>query len=304
MHNIAVIGTGRMGSALASALFNHGFATNVWNRTASKTEPLASRGLRIAPSLLDAVTQAGVIIVNISNYAATVQLLSHPEIETALRGKTLVQLTTGTPDEAREMQLWARAHSIDYLDGAIMSWPIDIGTPKGTILYSGSEELFNRTKPVLLAFGGNAMFVGKEIGHASALDMAALAFGTGAMLGLLQGYVVYESENLPPDGYLPFIKGLMPVLEMIFTSLHGTLRSRTYHDTQASLNVWAPCPRELIKWCEKHSVDHSFVDPQLALMEKAIRAGKGEADFSYLYELLKKPTARVAQPHGSTVIAD
>ena len=38
---VAVIGTGRMGSALAAALLNKGFATTVWNRTAAKTEPLS-----------------------------------------------------------------------------------------------------------------------------------------------------------------------------------------------------------------------------------------------------------------------
>jgi 3-hydroxyisobutyrate dehydrogenase-like beta-hydroxyacid dehydrogenase len=47
-HKVAVIGTGRMGSALASALFNRGFATTVWNRTAAKAAPLAQLGLHIA----------------------------------------------------------------------------------------------------------------------------------------------------------------------------------------------------------------------------------------------------------------
>ena len=238
---VALVGTGRMGSALAAALFNKGFATTVWNRTAAKTAPLARLGLRVAPSVLDAVVQADVIVVNINDYHATQQLLSRAEIESALRGKTIVQLTTGTPDEAREMEAWARPLDIAYLDGAIMSNRIDIGKPTGTVVYSGSEELFRSIKPVLLAFGGNAMF----------------------------------------------IKSLMPVLEMMLTRLHGAIQSKDYDDTQASFDVWAPCPKELIKWCRKHGVDHSFVDPQLSLMEKAIQAGKGQADFAYLYEVLK-----------------
>ncbi|HEX8816689.1 MAG TPA: NAD(P)-binding domain-containing protein [Terriglobales bacterium] len=287
MKNVTVIGTGRMGSALATALFNKGFAATVWNRTAAKAEPLARLGLRVAPSVTEAVKGADVVVVNILNYDSTKQLLRQPEIEAALRGKVVVQLTTGTPDEAREMDAWAQSHGIEYLDGALMSWPVDIGKPQGTVLYSGSEELFNRVKPVLLAFGDNAMFVGTQIGHASALDMAALAFATGAMLGFLQGYVVYEAEGLAAGGYMPFIKGLMPVLEMILTTLHGKTQTKDYDDTQASLNVWMPCPRELIKWCEKHGADHSFADPQLALMDKAIKSGKGEADFSYLYEVIK-----------------
>jgi hypothetical protein len=49
--------------------------------------------------------------------------------------------------------------------------------------------------------------------------------------------------------------------------------------------------RELIGWCKKHGIDHSFADPQLSLIEKAIKTGRGQADFAYLYEVLKKSPA-------------
>ena len=88
-------------------------------------------------------------------------------------------------------------------------------------------------KSILLAFGDNAMFVGKEIGHASALDMAALAFGVGAMFSFLQGFIVYETENLPVDGYMQSIKGLLPVLEKVFSGFLATIRAKDYDNTQA-----------------------------------------------------------------------
>jgi len=46
--------------------------------------------------------------------------LRQPDIETALRGKIVVQLSGGTPKEAREMDSWARRWGISYLDGAIL----------------------------------------------------------------------------------------------------------------------------------------------------------------------------------------
>jgi hypothetical protein len=186
------------------------------------------------------------------------------------------------------MESWAQPHGIDYLDGAILGNPIDIGKPQVMVLYSGSEELFNRVKPILLAFSDNPIFVGKEIGHASALDMAALAFAVGAMFSFLQGFIVYETEKLPVEGYMQSIKSLLPVLEIGLSGLLETIRAKDYDNTQASLEVYAACPRELIKWCSKHGVDHSFADPQLSLIGKAIKAGKGHTDFAYLYEIMKK----------------
>ena len=70
-HKVSVIGTGRMGSALATALHHKGFSTTAWNRTPSKAEALARLGLRVAPSLEAAALASDVIIVNVSDYSAT-----------------------------------------------------------------------------------------------------------------------------------------------------------------------------------------------------------------------------------------
>jgi 3-hydroxyisobutyrate dehydrogenase-like beta-hydroxyacid dehydrogenase len=285
---VAVIGAGRMGSALATALHKRGFDTTVWNRTSSKTESLSRLGLRVAASVVEAVGEAEIVIVNVNNYESTHQLVRQPTIESALRGKVLVQLSSGTPDEAREMESWAQPRGIDYLDGAIMNYPVDIGKPQGTVLYSGPDELFNRVKPVLLAFGDNAMFVGKEIGQASATDIAGLSFATGAMLGFLHGYIVYEAENLPVEQYLQVIKKFMPAIEAGLADLCDKIQGQDYANPQAALETWAVAPRELIGWCEKHRVNHTFADPQLRLIERAVKAGKGQYDFAYLYEVLKQ----------------
>jgi 3-hydroxyisobutyrate dehydrogenase-like beta-hydroxyacid dehydrogenase len=290
--NVAVIGTGRMGSALATALFNKGFTTTVWNRTASKTEPLARLGLRVAQNILAAVNEADVVIVNINNYDSTMQLLRHPDIESALHGKILVQLTSGTPDEAREMESWARQCGIQYLDGAIWSAPMMIGTPECILLYSGSEELFERVKPVLSAFGENTRFVGQEIGQASSLDVAVLAgFVMNALFGFLQGYIICEAENLPLEKYMQLVKSTVPRLEGIVTRVYGRLQEKDYAGDQSSLEAWTVAPQMLISWGREHGVDHSIADAQLSLFEKAIEVGKGQAGFTYLYEILRKGRA-------------
>jgi 3-hydroxyisobutyrate dehydrogenase-like beta-hydroxyacid dehydrogenase len=285
---VTVIGAGRMGSALATALHKRGFDTTVWNRTSSKTESLARLGLRVAPSALEAVRNAEIVIVNVNNYESTNQLLRQPAVESALRGKVLLQLSSGTPDEAREMESWARPRGIDYLDGAILSYPVDIGKPQTTVLYSGPEELFHRVKPVLLAFGDNVMFAGREIGQASATDIAALSYATGTMLGFLHGCVVYELEHLPIDGYLQVVKQLIPAMEAALADLCQKVQSKDYANTQATLETWAVAPRELIGWSQKHQVNHTFADPQLRFIERAVKAGKGQWDFAYIYEVLKQ----------------
>jgi 3-hydroxyisobutyrate dehydrogenase-like beta-hydroxyacid dehydrogenase len=185
-YNVTVVGAGRMGSALATALFHKGFATTVWNRTGAKTMDLSRLGLSVAQSVQESVQEADIVVVSVSDYSSTGQLLRQPDIENALRGEIVVQLSSGTPKEAREMDSWARQCGISYLDGAILGSPARIGTPACTIFYSGPAEVFDRAKPVLTVFGDRTLFVGHEIGHASAFDVAVLTFGVSAMWGFLQ----------------------------------------------------------------------------------------------------------------------
>ena len=114
-YKVTVIGAGRMGSALATVLFHKGFATTVWNRTGAKTEALSRLGLSVAQSVEESVREADIVVVSVNDYSSTQQLLRQPDIETALGGKIVVQLSSSTPKEAREMDSWACRCGISLL---------------------------------------------------------------------------------------------------------------------------------------------------------------------------------------------
>jgi 3-hydroxyisobutyrate dehydrogenase-like beta-hydroxyacid dehydrogenase len=239
---------------------------------------------------VESVREADIVVVSVSDYNSTRQLLRQPDSETALRGKIVVQLSSGTPKEAREMDSWARRCGISYLDRAILGSPEWIGTPACTIFYSGPAEVFNRAKPVLMVFGDRTLFVGHEIGHASAFDVAVLTFGVSAMLGFLQGQVVWESENLPAGGFLETIKGMMPTMESVFTDMSRRVSSKNYSGDQASLEAYSVVTKQLVSWCQDRGSDHTIPDAYVNLMERAIRAGKSQADFACLFEILSDAT--------------
>ncbi len=283
---VTVIGAGRMGSALATALFRKGFATTVWNRTGAKTEALSKLGLAVSHRLDESVRDSDIVIVSLTDYGSTRQLLQHSDIEAALRGKILVQLSSGTPKEARELGSWAHRCGISYLDGAILGSPSGIGTPACTIFFSGPSEIFGRAKPFLTAFGERTVFVGGEIGHASAFDVSILTFGVSAMIGFLQAQVVWDGENLPAGGFLETIKGMMPTMELVFTDMSRRISSKNYSGDQASLEAYSVVTKQLVSWCKDRGSDHTIPDAHVSLMERAMHAGKSQDDFACLFEIL------------------
>jgi 3-hydroxyisobutyrate dehydrogenase-like beta-hydroxyacid dehydrogenase len=121
---ISVLGTGRMVSALVKAFLKQEHPVDIWNHTKSRSEPLAALGARITTTVQDAVASAEIVVVNVNDYVTSDRLLQADGVRKGLRGKLLVQLTSGSPRQAREMAAWARQHEIQYLDGAIDDFAI------------------------------------------------------------------------------------------------------------------------------------------------------------------------------------
>ena len=145
----SVIGLGTMGSALARALLRDGHRVTVWNRTSAKADPLVEDGAVLIPNVAFAVGASPIVIVCVADYTVTHGLLETKEVAPALAGRVLVQLSTGTPQEARDSEVWARERGADYLDGAIQATPSQVGRPDTTIFASGADAAFRRSEPLL-----------------------------------------------------------------------------------------------------------------------------------------------------------
>ena len=286
----SVLGTGRMGSALARAFLKQGHETSVWNRTKSKCEPLAALGAQVAPSVQDAVAASEIIVVNVNDYITSDALLRQGDITKALRGKLLVQLTSGTPKQAKEMAAWARQHGIQYLDGAIMATPNFIGEPECTILYSGPGDLFDTYKPVLLALGGNAVHVGSDVGHASALDSALLVVMWGALFGAVQGVAICQAEQLRLDAYMIYLKPVLPQVNgWIIDTVKRIEEGRLAGDeaTLATVDSHYGALRHLLELCKEHGLNRAVPDAFDQIFQAAIKAGHGQDDFAVLNKFMR-----------------
>lgn len=289
---ITVLGTGRMGSALARALLQAGYLTTVWNRTRQKAEPLGAAGARLADTVLEAVGGAQIVIVNVSDYAATAAVLRGNDVASALRGKLIVELTSGTPDGARESREWATAQGAGYLDGAILATPDFIGTDAGTILMSGSTETFEANNEVFAALGGNVQFVGDDVGLANALDAAVLSLMWGALFGTLHGIAICQAERIDLGELGRQWVATAPVIEGLVADLitrTGAGRFASDAETLSTISPHYGAFQHLLELMQARRIDRSVADGYQAIFKRAIEAGHLHDDFAAMAQFMEQP---------------
>ena len=287
--HVAVIGLGNMGSALASALLAGGHDVIVWNRSASKGEPLMSAGAAVAGSAAEAAAAANVVIVCVIDHQSSLSVLQTEEMAVALCGRLLVQFSTVTAEESRELGRWAEGNGIAYLDGAILGYPENIREQACTIVYSGPKSDFEANKDVLAALGGNPQHVGEAVGGAAIFDKTIYAYHYGSMLAFFHGAALCHAAGFPIQLYVERVVARGTRQE---TRCAEMIATRSYDNSSAALEVDAAAYAHVVRLSDALGIDRDFPRTVARYLARAIEDGYGKEDLAAVFEVLVKQNAR------------
>lgn len=277
MTPVTVLGLGPMGRALAAA-FATDHPTTVWNRTPGKGDDLNAT---VAETAAQAIVASPLVVVCVLDYQAVRSILDAG----ALKGRTLVNLTGGSPQQAREMATWAAGHGIDYLDGLIMGAATAIGGPEATLLFSGPNDVYQAHRPTLAALGENATHVGEDPGRAAGFDASMLdAFWT-SMIGVVHAFQFAAAENIAPAdiaGYVKVATGLLPDLIDVVAE---HLTADHYPGDESTMVSAAASMDHVLQAIRANGLDNGVLSSARAAVQRAIDAGHGSAGFTRLAAL-------------------
>jgi 3-hydroxyisobutyrate dehydrogenase-like beta-hydroxyacid dehydrogenase len=283
MTDVSAFGLGRMGSALARCLLAAGHDVTVWNRSAAKADPLVQRGAVAAESLSTAVAASPVILVCIDSYQSTRALFEAPANAGLLSGRTIVQLSTGSPAAARGAEAWFTAAGARYLDGAILAGPSAIGAPATTILYAGQRMAFDGCRGLLGALGGDTRFVGERVGSAASIDFAWLSKLYGALAGAAHGIVICEAEGVDLELYstvFPDNDGARWMIDVV--------RKGGFANPGATLTVWNAALQRLCDQARDAGISSEVPDFVAGILDRAEAAGHGDEHIAAMVKVLRQ----------------
>jgi len=171
MQRVAVIGTGKMGGAIASRLASSGVEVSAWDRTRSKAEALAVG--RVADSPADAVRESDIVISMVTGPEAVREVYSGSEgVFAAAAGKTVVEMSTAGPGVTADLAAEAARVGAKLIQAPVIGSVPAVNTGTLLVLASAAEETdLDAARPVLELLG-EVRYVG-ALGTAPALKLVA-----------------------------------------------------------------------------------------------------------------------------------
>ncbi|MFD6069556.1 MULTISPECIES: NAD(P)-dependent oxidoreductase [Amycolatopsis] len=278
---VTVVGLGSMGSALANAFLAAGHPTTVWNRTASKADPLVARGAILAASAGDAVRASPLTIACLTTYEDTRAALE----PASLTGRALVTLNSGSPAGARRMAEWAKEHGARYLDGAIKNVPSAVGAPDTLLYYGGDKAVFDEHLDTLRVLGGDTVHLGEDTDLAALYETAVGGTLLPALVGFFQGAAALRSRGLEAATLLPYATKWFEMIISVLPMYAKEIDSGDYSDAAASVDIFHAGAAADLELAEE-GVDVGWQSPMHDLVRRAAEAGHGDQSIAVLTELL------------------
>lgn len=155
------IGTGRMGAAMAARLLRAGEDLAVYNRTRSKTEPLAAQGAKVVDTPAELASREIVFIT----VASSGDLLEVLEGEGGLLSggqapRIVVDCSTVSEESSAEARARCTERGAAFLASPVSGNPKAVRAGRMTVATSGPADAYEQARPYLELLGQGVTYVG------------------------------------------------------------------------------------------------------------------------------------------------
>ncbi len=277
MKSITVIGCGTMGSRIINALMLGGCDVTIIDLNEAAAKPFVERGAKYFKSVNEA-GDTDCVLINLPTHEIAKKAMLGTDSE-KLKGKMLINTTTSTPEEVRDMDELAKQLGMLHLDAKIENYPGDIGTKNAYLVYSGCEEVFRKMKPALDAIG-QAAYLGEKVEGASITDIAILEVHFGAIATLAESAAYCIKNDYSVKTFMDQLRSILPLmLEGNYRAFEDGLKNydRQFEDaSECALTMETIALETILRSIKDRGVKTPCGDSILDLFKKGIESGNGK----------------------------
>jgi 3-hydroxyisobutyrate dehydrogenase-like beta-hydroxyacid dehydrogenase len=281
--NIAVLGLGRMGHALASHLLQKEYEVTVWNRSAGKAQDLVGKGATEAGSVAEAVVGADVVMMSLADDAAVREVcFDRGAIGHLGDSATLVDSSTVSPETSRELA--AAVPGGRFVDAPILGGPAQVEAGQASLVIGGPIETVRMLDNLWNDVASRYFYCGPN-GTGTTIKLLSNFMLIGGT-ALLSEMVATAQANGVPDDILRDVFGesyaIAPAVRMRFENVLG-------HDHAGwfSVELSAKDVSLFRRLAQSVGLALPVASGVHDLMSEAIAGGHGDEDMAAVVEALR-----------------
>lgn len=194
---VGFIGLGIMGQGMALNLLKAGFPLTVWNRTASKMEPVVAEGATAGDHPADVAARSDIIVTCVSDTPdlEAVALGENGLLAGANADSLLVDCSTISPAVTRKVAAALAEKGVSMLDAPISGGSEGAANGTLSIMVGGEAEDFERAKPVFEAMGKTITHVG-AIGAGQTVKLVNQVLVVGNALAMCEALLLAQAGGV------------------------------------------------------------------------------------------------------------
>jgi 3-hydroxyisobutyrate dehydrogenase-like beta-hydroxyacid dehydrogenase len=286
---VAIVGTGRMGAAMARALAGAGIDLVLQNRTRERADAIAAEvGARVAITPADAASQADVAITMLADDPAVRDTYAGADglIEGVRPRTVLVDSSTVRPDTIRSFEGAVRQKGAGLLDAPVSG---SVGLAENgqlTLMVGGEADDLDRARPALEPLA-KAIFHLGPLGSGAAMKLAVNTVIFGLNGAVAEGLVLAESAGVDLEKAYDVLTAsavgapYVAYKRAAFLAPHSTPPAFALALAEKDLRL-------ILGFAETTHVPMPQAAANLALVREAATGGREERDFSMVASTLRE----------------
>jgi len=177
MTTVAILGTGKMGAAMARELVAAGHTVHLWNRSQATADELAasinSPLTCVCATPAEAIAQSDLAICTFTDGNVTQKVLLEDPTTLANVKPALIIADMGTSgvESAKIVDAALSAKEIAFIDAPVSGSVATIAAHQLLVMASGDEAVVDRARPIFEAFAKKTAYLGKA-GAGQAMKLA------------------------------------------------------------------------------------------------------------------------------------
>jgi 3-hydroxyisobutyrate dehydrogenase len=286
---VALVGAGRMGSAMAGRVADAGHDVVVFNRARSRAEEAAGRtGARVADSARVAAESAEVCLISLADDAAVMAtyLDDNGLIAGLQPGAVVCDASTVAPATVRSLAPLVAQKGATLLDTPVSGSVSVVESGTITVMVGGDREALDRARPVLDAFAKSIFHLG-DVGAGATMKLVVNSLVHSLNVAVSEALVLAENAGLARETVYDIFEAGAAGAPYVKYKREAFLNPGEI-PVAFSLGLVAKDQQLIHALAELTGTRMDQAEASRELVAEAVQTGMGERDISEVAEFLRR----------------